>query len=211
MKWNSKRKTTRPFSSTRYLRRSGTFLGAACRLQTFRHWSQCAISPQFSATSRHWPRQGKDPIISWLYKAKPLVWLRIFDPQAFGRLDILLLVDQITDVQHPLHDIDTEFTTELEASFRQYGFSSSTVLISVPFVPTVVEEFWATGIVNTEDGWRMLLDTWELMVLDSMHRLNSSASLKYSGDMAAEWTQGKNGWHMSTKTVTHCYSRARSS
>lgn len=50
--------------------------------------------------------QLDDPFVSFKDDDRAPVWLGTFDLQAFQGPSIWLLVDQITDVQHPLRDAD---------------------------------------------------------------------------------------------------------
>lgn len=102
------------------------------------------------------------------------------DLQAFWRVDIWMLVDQITDMQHLLRDGNVQYSSKVKASLRQLSFDYSRSLISSTAVRPVNELLLLMDILNNHHDQLTLLDKRQLGVVDGRRRLEVLASFQNS-------------------------------
>lgn len=80
---------------------------------------QLPVIPCYLAFGRR-----KIPLFHFMTMLEP-VSLQTFDPQGFWRVEIWLLVEQIIDFWHAVHEFDSKHVAELEASCRDHRIKYS--------------------------------------------------------------------------------------
>lgn len=132
----------RIISETRYLIRSATLTVYDLQLGHSRNDSNASKKSNPCNAPIPDPAQMDDSMVSFNDEAGTLALFPTFDSRMRRRLDIFLLVEQITDVHLPLKHGDREHTSELKSYLGDHSIDCSRRLVSLTAAPSAEERFY---------------------------------------------------------------------
>lgn len=147
-RWSTIRNLAGSIPVTTSLNHARTSIRLSWVSGTVKRWSLDTTSYRFSVARWSHASVSVQSAVPFSNHFEAHMSPRTLNLQTFQRLDISLLVDQITDVQQLLSNVVVKHWLEHYTSFRYNVFSYSTVQISVIFVPLLDKPFSPVSFVD---------------------------------------------------------------